>query len=67
MFLVHNLAIKSLSGFKKIGPYIVHKRMYPCYSFLKLKVKLVKFVLHFTITFENDKMTYIKIVGHDDI
>jgi hypothetical protein len=34
---------------------------------MKLKVKHVKFVLHVTITFENEKMTYIKIVGHDEI
>jgi hypothetical protein len=31
--------------------------MHPSCSFLKLKVKLVKFVLHVIITFENDKMT----------
>jgi hypothetical protein len=40
MFSVHNIAIKTLSGFKKVGSYIVHKRIHPSYSLLKLKVRL---------------------------
>jgi hypothetical protein len=49
MFLIHTLAIKNLSSFKKVGPYIVHKRIHPSYSFLKLRVKLwdLSITLHF--------------------
>jgi hypothetical protein len=33
MFLVHNLGIKNLSGFKKVNTYIAHKWIHLWHSF----------------------------------